>query len=150
MQIQIIWLLHLHCLLRQGMSCLAKEGLTSLCNVYTPVFPYTIVIKHGFSCINICQVPREVLKTEAMVFNTSQRTWRMLMHWKTMFDSYYCIKSENICYISRYILHFFVSHFHWCLEKVISMDCARFKGWALHASRRQQFCSASTGILKDV
>ena len=25
----------------------------------------TIGIKHGFSCINICQVPREVLKTEA-------------------------------------------------------------------------------------
>ena len=24
-----------------------------------------IVIKHGFSCINIRQVPREVLKTEA-------------------------------------------------------------------------------------
>ena len=22
-------------------------------------------IKHGFSCINVCQVPREVLKTEA-------------------------------------------------------------------------------------
>ena len=25
---------------------------------------YNIGIKHGFSCINICQVPREVLKTE--------------------------------------------------------------------------------------
>ena len=24
-----------------------------------------IGIKHGFSCINICQVPSEVLKTEA-------------------------------------------------------------------------------------
>ena len=24
-----------------------------------------IGIKHGFSCINVCQVPREVLKTEA-------------------------------------------------------------------------------------
>ena len=26
---------------------------------------FVIGIKHGFSCINICQVPREVLKTEA-------------------------------------------------------------------------------------
>ena len=25
---------------------------------------YSIGIKHGFPCINICQVPREVLKTE--------------------------------------------------------------------------------------
>ena len=25
---------------------------------------FNIGIKHGFSCINICQVPREVLKTE--------------------------------------------------------------------------------------
>ena len=26
---------------------------------------HIIGIKHGFSCINVCQVPREVLKTEA-------------------------------------------------------------------------------------
>ena len=25
-----------------------------------------------------------------------------------MFDRYYCIKTENICYISRYFLHYFV------------------------------------------
>ena len=25
----------------------------------------TIGIKHGFSCINVCQIPREMLKTEA-------------------------------------------------------------------------------------
>ena len=29
------------------------------------VSKYNIGIKHGFSCINVCQVPREVLKTEA-------------------------------------------------------------------------------------
>ena len=27
--------------------------------------PFNIGIKHGFACINICQVPWEVLKTEA-------------------------------------------------------------------------------------
>ena len=39
---------------------------------------FIIGIKHCFSCINVCQVPREVLKTSA---------------WKTMFDRCYCINS---------------------------------------------------------
>ena len=78
-----------------------------------------IGIKHGFSCINIRQVPWEMLKTEAVVFNTSQGIWRMIMHWKTMFDRYYCIKTQNICYISRYFWHYFVSPFHRCLVNVI-------------------------------
>ena len=30
---------------------------------YQP-WPFNIGIKHGFPCINICQVPREVLKNE--------------------------------------------------------------------------------------
>ena len=79
-----------------------------------------IGIKHGFSCINIRQVPWEVLKTD-----TSHGTWQMLMHWKSMFSCYYCIKTENICYISRYILHYFVSSFHRCLANAISTDYAR-------------------------
>ena len=58
-------------------------------------------------------------------FKTSQGTWRMLMHWKAMFDRYYCIKTENICYISRYFLHYFVSPFHRCRANVISADYAR-------------------------
>ena len=58
------------------------------------------------------------------VFNTSLGTWRMLMHSKAMFDRYYCIKTENICYISRYFLHYFVSPFHRCLSNAISMDYA--------------------------
>ena len=44
-----------------------------------------------------------------------------------MFDRYYCIKTENICYISRYFLHYFVSPFHRCLANVISTDYARSK-----------------------
>ena len=64
-----------------------------------------------------CWKPRP----KAVVFNTSQGTWRMLMHWKTMFDRYYCIKTENICYISRYFLHYFVSPFHRCCAYAISM-----------------------------
>ena len=62
---------------------------------------------------------------KAAVFNTSQGTWRMLMHWKTMFDRYYCIKTENIYYISHYFLHCFVSPFHKCLANVISTDYLR-------------------------
>ena len=33
--------------------------------LYQDITLLTIGIKHGFSCINIHQVPREVLKTEA-------------------------------------------------------------------------------------
>ena len=59
-----------------------------------------IGIKHGFSCINIRQVPWEVLKTEAWgVFSTSQGTWR-IMNWKTMFDRYYLKKKW------KHLLHF--------------------------------------------
>ena len=56
---------------------------------------YTKGIKHGFSCMNICQVPREVLKPRSA-------TWRMSMHRKYIFSRYYCIKTVNVCYISRY------------------------------------------------
>ena len=48
----------------------------------------------------------------------------MLMIWKTIFDRYYCIKTENICYISRYFLHYFVSPFHRSLANEISTDYA--------------------------
>ena len=60
----------------------------------------------------------------ASVFNTSLGNWRMLIHWKTMFDRYYCIKTENICYISRYFLHYFVLPFHWSVANAISTDYA--------------------------
>ena len=82
----------------------------------------TIGIRHGSSCTNIWQVPWEVLRIEAAVFNISQVTWRMLIHWKTMFNRYNCIKTENIWYISRYFLHLFCfafspmsreRNFHW-------------------------------------
>ena len=68
-----------------------------------------------------CWKPRP----KAAVFNTSQGTWRMLMHWKTMFDRCYCIKTENACYISRYFLLYFVLLFHGCLADAIFTDYAR-------------------------
>ena len=68
-----------------------------------------------------CWKPRP----EAAVFNTSLGTWRMLMHWKTMFDCYNCIKTVNICYFSHYFLHYFVSPFHRCLANGSSTDYAR-------------------------
>ena len=49
----------------------------------------------------------------------------MLMHWKNMFDRFYCIKTEKICYILRYFLHYFVLPFHRCLANVISSDHVR-------------------------
>ena len=124
----------------------------------------TIGIKHGFNaltfarsrgrcwnmvfqCINIRQVPWEVLKTEAFGLGFQHlpldlanvnawtfarslgRCWKprpsLLMHWKNMFDRYYCIKTENIRYTLSYFLHYFVSPFHRCLANVISTDDAR-------------------------
>ena len=44
---------------------------------------------------------------------------------KNMFDRYYCIKTENICYISCYFLHYFVSPFPRCRANAISTDYTR-------------------------
>ena len=56
-------------------------------------------IKHDFPFINICKVPREVLKTEgeARGFQPSRGTLQMLMNDKIMFDRYYCINSTKHC-----------------------------------------------------
>ena len=80
-----------------------------------------------FSCINIRQVPWEVLKTEAegRGFQHLPRDLANVNALKTMFDRYYCIKNENICYISHYFLHYFVSPFHRCRANAISTDYAR-------------------------
>ena len=46
-----------------------------------------------------CWKPR----LKAAVFNTSQGTWRMLMHWKIMFDRYYCMKTENLLHYALFL-----------------------------------------------
>ena len=68
-----------------------------------------------------------MLKTEAEGCNFQHlpRNLANVNAVKNMFDRYYCIKIENICYISRYFLHYFVSPFHRCLVNVISTDYAR-------------------------
>ena len=80
-----------------------------------------------FSYINIRQVPWEMLKTKAegRGFQHLPRDLANVNALKTMFDRYYCIKTETICYISRYFLHYFVTPFHRCLANVISTDYAR-------------------------
>ena len=40
--------------------------LNTYCVLKLEQFEFTIGIKHGFPCINVCQVPREMLKTEAV------------------------------------------------------------------------------------
>ena len=72
-----------------------------------------------------CWKPRP----KASVFNTSQGTWRLLMHWKTMFGRYYCIKTG---YISHYFLHYFVSPFHRCRANAIFTDYARSRQGSTH------------------
>ena len=79
-----------------------------------------------FSCINIRQVSREVLKTEAggRGFQYIPRDLANVNALKNHVRCY-CIKAQNICYISRYFLHSFVSTFHRCLANAISTDYAR-------------------------
>ena len=54
---------------------------------------YTTGIKHGFLCINICKVPKELLKTESQGrgFQQPPRDLANLNALKTMFDRYFCI-----------------------------------------------------------
>ena len=67
-----------------------------------------------------------MLKTEAggRGFQHVPRDLAIVNAMKTMFGRY-CIKTENICYTSRYFLHCFVSPFHRCLANAISTDYAR-------------------------
>ena len=85
-----------------------------------------IGIKRGFPCINIPQVPWEVLKTEAEG-RGFQRLPRDLANdnaLKNHVRSLLLHETENICYISLYFLHYFVSPFHRCLANEISTDYA--------------------------
>ena len=88
---------------------------------------FTIGIKHGFSFINIRQVPWEVLKIEAECrgFQHLPRDLANVNALKNHVRSLLLHKTENICYISRYFLHYFVSSFHRFLANVISTDYAR-------------------------
>ena len=104
-----------------------KKRLKNISICRSKVLSVNIGIKHGFSCISMTQVPWEVLKTEAegRGFQHLPRDLANVNALKTMFDRYYCIKTENISSTSRYFLHYFVSPFHGCLANVISTDYAR-------------------------
>ena len=59
---------------------------------------YSIGIKHGFPSMYVCQIPREILKTEGVDqgFQHLPRDWQTLMYWKIMFDRCYCINSTKV------------------------------------------------------
>ena len=96
---------------------------------------HNIGIKHGFSCINICQVPWEVLKTEAegRGFQHLPRDLANVNALKNHVRSLLLHKTVNICYILYYFLHYFVPPFHRCLMNISSTDYAR--------SRARQYTS---------
>ena len=68
-------------------------NLGSMRNVAVNENVFTRGIKHDFPYINICYVPREVLKTNGASRGTLQR----LMNDKIMFDRYYCINLTKHC-----------------------------------------------------
>ena len=113
----------------------AAESFTQLGN---------IGIRHGFSCINFRQVPWEVLKTvaEGHGFQHLPRDLANVNALKRHVRSLLLHKqTENIYYISRYFLHYFVSPFHPCLTNAISTDYAR--------SRAGQYTSRNGSISVD-
>ena len=66
--------------------------------------------------LDIRQVPWEVLKTEAEG-RGFQHLPRDLANVKTLKNHVRSLlKTDNICYILRYFLHYFVSPFHRCLR----------------------------------
>ena len=101
-----------------------------ICNIAGNVMPaiLNMGIKHGYPWINIRQFPREVMKTEAggCGFQHLPRDLANVNALKNhVRPLYYCIKTENICYIARYFLHYFVSSFHRCLANASSTEYAR-------------------------
>ena len=112
---------------------------------------WNIGIKHGFSCINIRQVPWEVLKTEAEG-RGFQHLPRGLANVNALkkkhVRSLFLLKNWNICYISRYFLHYFVLPFLPMSRERYFHGLSSFWGRAVHISWRQQFCGSGTSILK--
>ena len=64
----------------------AMDDVDGIIIIIIDIISIFIGTKHCFSCINVCQVPREV---------NSRGTWQTLMYWKTMFDRCYCIISTK-------------------------------------------------------
>ena len=67
---------------------IVQEITRNVANVFS--FYAIIAIEHGFSCINIRQVPWEVLKTptSGQGFQHLPRDLENVNAWKTMFDPY--------------------------------------------------------------
>ena len=86
-----------------------------------------IGIKHGFPCINISQVPWEVLKTEAegRGFQQLPRDLANVNALKNHVRSLLLHKNWKHLLHFALFLHFFVSPFHRCLANVISTYYAR-------------------------
>ena len=88
---------------------------------------YNIGIKHGFSCINIRQVPWEVLKTEAegRGFQHLPRDLANVNALKNHVRSLLLHKKGKYLLHFALFLHCFISPNHRCLANPISTNYAR-------------------------
>ena len=87
-----------------------------------------IGIENGFPCINIRQVPRELLKTEAggRGFQHLPRDLANINAMKNHVRSLLLHKKwKHLLHIALFLLHYFVSPFHRCRANAISTDYAR-------------------------
>ena len=91
-------------------------------------FCISIGIKHVFSCINIRQVPWEMLKTEAggRGFQHLPRDLANVNALKNHVRSLLLRKNlKHLLHIALFLLHYFVSPFHRCRANAISTEYAR-------------------------
>ena len=109
-----------------------------------------IGIKHGFSCINIRQVPWEVLKTESegCSFQHLPRDLANVNALKTYVRSLWLHKNWKHLLNFKLFLALFCFAFSPMSRKRNFHVLCSFKGRALHISWQQQLCGPSTGILK--
>ena len=109
-------------------KCVVSIRRTSMRHSYwVPTTCFNIGIKHGFPCVNICQVPWEVLKTEAEgcdfqhlpkdlanVNALKDHVWSLLLHKKW----------KHLLHFTLF-LYYFISPLHWRLANAISTNYAR-------------------------
>ena len=111
---------------------------------------FIIGIKHGFSCINIRQVPWEVLKTEAegRGFQHLPRDLAIVNASKNHVQSLLLHKNwKHLLHFALFLALFCFAFSPMSRERYFHGLCSS-QGRAVHISWRQQFCGPGTSVLK--
>ena len=119
-------------------------------SIYAKNSAHNIGIEHGFSCINIRQVPWEVLKTEAegRGFQHLPRDLANVNALKKHVRSLLLLKNwKHLLHFALFLALFCFAFSPMSREWNFHGLCS-FLGRGEHISWRQQFCGPGIGILK--